>query len=308
MYYFCSVENKDTTHICPICGCAGTSHFANCKDYAVSGETYELLRCDGCGVIYTIDTPLEEDKDTYSKLQQELYRADKPQKLFDRIYYHMRFVTIRRRTKLIEELTRLKKGRLLNYGAKSGYFSNKMENRGWLVTSLEEYHEHRVFSLEMFHHRMLEMSEIDNLPAESFDVITLWHIFEHHSNPGELIDKLYSLLKPNGILLIACPNTDSYDAEHYGADWAAWDVPRHLWHFNPSSLMTFCKRHNFVLMYHKRIPFDVFYISILSEQYRNRKFKVLRGLLNGLYFWMKTNRQRGRSSSIVYGFRKISDK
>lgn len=308
MYYFCNVNNKETTYTCPICGSAATSHFAKCKDYAVSGETYELQRCENCGVIYTIDTPLDEDRNTYSKLQQELDRADKPRRIFDRIYYNMRFVTIRRRIRLIEELTRLKKGRLLNYGAKSGYFSSRMANRGWNVTSLEEHFEHRIFSLEMFHHRMLEISEIDNLRPESFDVITLWHIFEHHSNPGQLIDKLHSLLKPNGILLIACPNSDSFDAAHYGPYWAAWDVPRHLWHFNPASLMTFCRKHNFVMMYHKRIPYDVFYISLLSERYKSRHFKVLKGLLTGFYYWMKTNRHRGGSSSIVYGFRKISDR
>lgn len=298
------MSGEEGKRICPLCGSSDTGHFTNCRDHAVSGETYGLVKCNSCSVIFTIDTPDRENRDTYSKLEQELYRADKPGRFFDRVYYNMRFISIRRRVKLIENLTRLKSGRLLNYGAKSGFFSNSMENRGWNVTSLEEYHEHRVFSLEMFHHRMMELSEIDNLPVGSYDVITMWHTFEHEEEPGRLIDRMYSLLKPNGLLVIACPNTISYDAAHYGSDWAAWDVPRHLWHFNPQSIIKFCIKHRFILMYHKRIPLDVFYISMLSEKYKGTRFATLRGLAIATYFWLKTFGHRDGSSSIVYAFRK----
>ncbi len=302
------MKNNEATYVCPLCGSGATSLFAEVGDYAVSNESYKLIKCDTCGIIHTVDAPVGDMKEDYRTLEQELYRADHPQRLFDRIYYNMRFITIRRRIRLIENLTRLKKGKLLNYGAKSGFFSSRMSDRGWKVTSLEEYHEHRIFSLEMFHHRMMELSEIDSLPAESYDVITLWHFFEHHKNPEQLIDKLRALLKPNGLLLIACPNTDSYDAAYYGQYWAAWDVPRHLWHFNPSSMLKLGLRHNLILMYHKRIPFDVFYISLLSEQYRNKRYKTLRGLAMGVYFWYKSNWRRGKSSSIVYVFRKNNTK
>lgn len=298
------MSRKSQTSICPLCGSTDTCHFADCKDHAVSNETYELVQCKSCGIIFTDGTPLEEHKENYSKLNQELTRADNPKRLLDKVYYYMRFISIRRRVRLILDQTRLKEGRLLNYGAKSGYFSSRMENIGWHVTSLEEYHEHRVLSLELFHHRMMELTEIDSLPHGSYDAVTLWHTFEHESNPGVLIDKIYSLLKPNGVLLIACPNIESYDALHYGREWAAWDVPRHRWHFNPSSLMSFCLRHKFILMYHKRMPFDVFYISLLSEKYRGSHFAVLKGFFVGLHYWFKTIWKRDKSSSIVYIFRK----
>ena len=301
------MAEQNQQHVCPLCGNRGTVHFKKCVDFAVSKEQYELVQCPECGVIFTLDTPDSDSSDTYSKLQQELYRADHPKRLFDRIYYNMRFVTIRRRIKLVESLTRLRSGRLLNYGAKSGYFSSRMADRGWNVTSLEQYHEHRVFSLEMFHHRMMDLPELDNLPVGTFDMVTLWHTFEHHPNPSELADKMYSLLKPNGLLLIACPNTDSLDAQHYGEYWAAWDVPRHRWHFNPTSLMEFCRRHRFILMYHKRIPFDVFYISMLSERYRGKFLRSIRGIIKGTYFWLMTFSRRDKSSSIVYVFRKKID-
>ena len=195
-------------------------------------------------------------------------------------------------------------GSLLNYGAKTGFFSHKMERRGWKVTSVEKYHEERLFSLEMFHHRMIDVPDMALLQAGTFDVITMWHVFEHSHHPNELLDRFYELLRPGGILVMACPNIRSTDAMHYGPYWAAYDVPRHLWHFNPNSITGLAYRHGFTLMHHEKMPYDSFYISILSERHLRHRMAFLRGMLQGLRSWRISITKRGRSSSLVYVFRK----
>ena len=172
------------------------------------------------------------------------------------------------------------------------------------MASVEKYHEERLFSLEMFHHRMIDVPEMDALHAGTFDVITMWHVFEHCHNPNQLLDRFYELLRPGGILVMACPNICSTDAMYYGPYWAAYDVPRHLWHFNPGSLSALAYKHGFTLMHHEKMPFDSFYISILSEKHLRHRMPFIRGMYHGLRSWWISLTRRGRSSSLVYVFRK----
>lgn len=289
---------------CPLCGAQESAPYASCTDAFVSKEPYTLLRCPSCGAVYTLDPPSESEIGKYDKLNLRLKLGDAPKGAMNRLYYYVRHVMLKKKAGIVEEVSYRTGGSLLNYGAKTGYFSHRMEKRGWKVTSVEKYHEERVFSLEMFHHRMIDVPEMDMFHPETFDVITMWHVFEHCYNPGALLDRFYSLLRPGGILIIACPNICSTDAMYYGPYWAAYDVPRHLWHFCPSSLCNLTARHGFILMHHEPLPFDCFYISILSEKQKGHRMAFLRGFCIGLYSWAVSLTHRGKSSSLVYAFRK----
>ena len=262
------------------------------------------MRCPSCGVVYTLDPPSEDEMDRYDKVNLKLKLGDSPSGLIGHLYYRVRTRMLRKKAKIVESQAYRTGGSLLNYGAKTGFFSYKMEKRGWKVTSVEIYHEERLFSLEMFHHRMIDVPEMDALHAGTFDVITMWHVFEHCHNPNQLLDRFYELLRPGGILIMACPNICSTDAMYYGPYWAAYDVPRHLWHFNPGSLSTLAYRHGFTLMHHEKMPFDSFYISILSEKHLRHRMPFIRGMYHGLRSWLISLTKRGRSSSLVYVFRK----
>ena len=289
---------------CPLCGALGQIPYANCTDYMVSKEPYTLMRCPSCGVVYTLDPPSETEMANYDKINLKLKLGDAPKGLIGRLYYHVRTRMLRKKAKIVEAQSYRTNGSLLNYGAKTGFFSNMMVRRGWKVTSVEKYFEERQFSLEMFHHRMIDVPEMDSLHDGTFDVITMWHVFEHCYHPNELLDRFYKLLRPNGILVMACPNVRSTDAMKYGPYWAAYDVPRHLWHFNPSSISNLLQKHGFTLMHHEKMPFDSFYISILSEKQMRHKMPFFRGMMKGLYSWIVSVTHRGRSSSLVYVFRK----
>jgi predicted SAM-dependent methyltransferase len=296
--------NYQVYDCCPLCGSKQISFHADCTDYAVSKERFTLLRCMDCGFVFTKGAPLEEDLLRYEKLKQKLMLGDAPKGIFNKIYYRVRSLMLIRKANIVERYAYMNKGNLLNYGAKTGYFSNCMVRRGWRVTSIERYHEERLFSLEFFHHRMHDTNELPSLQPGSFDVVTMWHVFEHAHDPGELLRTFYKLLKPNGILLIAAPNISSTDAEYYGAEWAALDVPRHLWHFTPITINKLASNYGFTLMHHEGMPFDSFYISMLSEKNRNHKFPHLSGFMIGLNSWYVSLRHRERSSSLIYIFRK----
>lgn len=289
---------------CPLCGALGQLPYANCTDFTVSKESFTLLRCPECGIVYTANPPKESDIARYDKLELKLKLGDSPKGLVNRLYYYVRLRTLNNKARIVESQSYRTGGSLLNYGAKTGFFSHRMERRGWKVTSIEKYHQERLFSLEMFHHRIFDVQEMEQLHYETFDVITLWHVFEHCYEPESLLDKFFNLLRPNGILVMACPNICSTDARHYGAYWAAYDVPRHLWHFNTSSLCNLALKHGFTLMHREKMPFDCFYISVLSEKHKRHCFPFLRGMLYGLYCWLISLVRQDTSSSLVYVFRK----
>lgn len=295
------IKNQIT---CPLCGCNDCRPYMKCTDYTISHEQYDLAQCTDCKVVFTQNPPSDNDLENYDKVSIRQKLGDKPEGLVNRLYYHMRSAMLPRKARIVERQAYRNSGTLLNYGAKTGFFSSVMEKRGWNVTSVEKYHEERVFSLEMFHHRMIDLHEMSLLHEQSFDVITLWHVFEHNGQPGQLLDRFYSLLRPNGILIMACPNICSADAAHYGPYWAAYDVPRHLWHFNPESICNLAGRHGFTLMHHEPLPYDCFYISILSERHMGHRLPFLRGMAKGFRFWCKSLSKRGQSSSLVYVFRK----
>ena len=161
---------------CPICGASGQIPYANCTDFTVSKESYTLMRCPSCGVVYTLDPPSEDEMDRYDKVNLKLKLGDSPSGLIGRLYYRVRTRMLRKKARIVESQAYRTGGSLLNYGAKTGFFSYKMEKRGWKVTSVEKYHEERLFSLEMFHHRMIDVPEMDALHAGTFDVITMWHV------------------------------------------------------------------------------------------------------------------------------------
>nr|MCU0391623.1 methyltransferase [Thermoflexibacter sp.] len=101
-------------------------------------------------------------------------------------------------------------------------------------------------------------------------------------------------------LIIAVPNHQSYDAKHYQAHWAAYDVPRHLWHFSPTSLELLAERYDFRISDKKIMPFDPFYIALLSEKYKNSRLGMFFGGLHGGIALIKSWLDPNVSSSIIY--------
>ena len=211
---------------------------------------------------------------------------------------------LQRKANLVEKLTLLKNGKILDYGAGTGHFSRTMAAKGWNVTAIEKNAKARELAQQEFGFGMLPVEALSGIADREMDVVTMWHVMEHVQDPDNMWKELYRILDDTGIAIIAVPNCSSYDAQKYKEHWAAYDVPRHLWHFTPSTIMRWGEKHGFLLERQYTMPFDGFYISMLSEQNKGSRLHALKGFWSGFKGWMAQWKRRSASSSIIYVFRK----
>ena len=192
------------------------------------------------------------------------------------------------------------KGDLLDLGAGTGAFVQFMHLAGWKAIGMEPDDGARERARKMNGVDLLPVSEFMNQRKESFDAITLWHVLEHVHDLHGYLDQLKLLLRPNGKIFIAVPNYLSYDADYYKKYWAAYDVPRHLYHFSPDAMKALLRKHDLRLLQTKPMWFDAFYISLLSEKYKGGSAQWMKGLYRGFLSNVQALFKNERSSSLIY--------
>lgn len=104
-------------------------------------------------------------------------------------------------------------------------------------------------------------------------------------------------------MFIALPNLESFDAKHYKAFWAAYDVPRHLYHFSQTSFTRLAQKEKLKLIDVKPMVFDSYYVSLLSEKYKTGKSNIINAFSNG-YNSNKIAKKSGQYSSLIYVLQK----
>jgi SAM-dependent methyltransferase len=211
---------------------------------------------------------------------------------------------LQRKLRIVEKATGLTRGNILDIGCGTGYFAGTMQEASWVVTGIEPNEKARDFGISRFKIKVLSPDRISDLSDNSFDCITMWHVMEHFHDPFRYSVEIARMLEKDGICITAMPNCDSADAEYYGSSWAAYDVPRHLWHFNPSTVKRFWEKKGFEIVGIIRLPLDVFYISILSEKNKGLKIPFIRGLMTGSVFALKSLLNKNKCSSLIYFLRK----
>lgn len=288
---------------CPVCNSGDISHYLRCSDHFLSRDEFDLFKCSSCGFIFTQDHPDEKNSGKY--YESDEYASHNDNKGISGILYNAsRKIMFRKKLRLIRKVAGLNNGRLLDIGSGSGHFLAGMKNAGWDTSGIEINEKARKQSASKFGLEVLEPHLISTLKQECFDCITLWHVLEHFHDPFTYTNEIRRLLKPGGVCIVALPNCSSYDALHYGAYWAAYDVPRHLWHFNSDTFMKFSAKAGLKLTEIHSLPLDVFYISMLSEKYKGTRLYFLRGILRSLWFSLRSLFYKNRSSSLVYIVRK----
>ena len=285
---------------CPICSSDKISILFDCTDHFVTGETFPVARCNECGFSFTQDRPEESEAGKYYESDSYISHSDTSRGLINKLYRFARNMMLRKKAKLVKRLTKLEKGSILDIGSGTGYFASEMKKAGWDAKGIEINEKARDFSISSFGLEISAPSQIGKLISRSFDCITLWHVLEHSDDPDAYMTEIRRLLKPGGTCIIALPNSNSYDALHYGRYWAAWDVPRHLWHFTPSTFHRFAENAGFSLTGLRSLPLDVFYISALSEKYKGSKLNFIIGMIRGKWWWLMTLLNKERTSSLIY--------
>jgi 2-polyprenyl-3-methyl-5-hydroxy-6-metoxy-1,4-benzoquinol methylase len=265
-------------------------------DHSVSGEEFTLKYDKEFEMYKTYPQPSSEDLLRYYVSKDYISHTSSKRNLIERLYHMVRSYMLRSKLRILAKYSE-PKGSLLDIGCGTGDFLMAADKKGWNVVGVEPNHHAR----EKASSKGLEVYDIDRLlkfADATFDVITLWHVLEHLPNLEDHIKLFKKLLRPGGLLVIAVPNYKSFDAMHYGEFWAAFDIPRHLWHFSKLSIESLFLRYNLILFLIKPMWFDSFYVSILSEKYKKSNFGFIKGVMIGFISNLKGLHSRNFSSQI----------
>ena len=264
------------------------------KDYSVSGEEFELLLDEELQLLKTHPQPSPEKLGSYYESDDYISHTDGKRSLFEKLYHTVKQKALRDKIKLIEQF-QPKKGKILDIGAGTGDFLVMAQKNGWKITGLEPSEKAKGIAMAK---GVSFAEDLADMPDHSTDVITMWHVLEHVPDVEAQITELKRILKPDGVIIIAVPNFKSYDAQHYGKFWAAYDVPRHLWHFSKTAIKKLFGKQDLELIKIFPMKFDSFYVSLLSEKYKTGKMNFVKGFFTGLRSNIKATRNFEYSSHI----------
>jgi 2-polyprenyl-3-methyl-5-hydroxy-6-metoxy-1,4-benzoquinol methylase len=292
---------------CPICNKEEIANLLHTKDYALTGEDFQIIQCANCTLEFTHPAPSKEAIAPYYNFPSYISHTDTKEGFVNQIYHKVRNRTLTQKTNWVQSLFTGHKGQLLEVGAGTGAFAHSMFKKGWKVTALEPDATSRQRALENYDINLLPIEELFQLESAKYDVITLWHVLEHVHDLNAYMKTFNSLLKPNGRLIIAVPNYTSYDAGFYKNYWAAYDVPRHLYHFSPLSMHFLAKKHKMSIVQKLPMWYDSFYVSLLSEKYKKSGMVgIMRAFFVGCISNLIALRNADRGSSIIYEIKKIN--
>ena len=252
--------------------------FITVKDFSVSGESFSLLLNEEYQILKTHPQPTLDKLGSYYEFEDYISHTDGKRTLFEKMYHFIKRKAIRDKVSLINSYQPLK-GRILDIGAGTGDFLLECKNQNWDILGIEPNDKAKEIAVGK---GIKFGNTIEKLESNSFDVITMWHVLEHVPDVEHQVAELKRLLQPSGTIIIAVPNFKSYDAQYYKEFWAAYDVPRHLWHFSKTAIEKLFDKQNMNLEDIKPMWFDSFYVSLLSEKYKSGKMNFISGFFIGL--------------------------
>ena len=289
---------------CPVCKSSKLQSQLTAIDYTVSGKNFEIWECLSCNLRFTQNIPVEEEIGAFYESEEYISHSNTSQGIINRLYQWVRNYTLKLKRKQVQKISGLQTGTLLDLGCGTGEFLATMKNAGWQTLGLEPDPGARKMAAERWQLTVDDSPKLYDLPESTYDVITMWHVLEHVHRLHDYLDTLNRILKDTGTLMVAVPNYQSRDAGHYGEYWAAYDVPRHLYHFAPTTMAMLMEAHGFQVVEKKAMPFDAFYVSLLSEKYKHGKMRLFSGFWQGFRSWLNAGGKVDASSSILYVIKK----
>jgi len=281
---------------CPVCGSEIFEPFISGSDYFLTGEKFEIVKCNSCGFRFTNPRPKAEELGKYYESAEYISHSDSRKGIFAAVYQQVRKYTLYRKLALISKFHQT--GEILDIGCATGQFLNYMSEHGWKTAGIEPNEKTRERAISEYGLQVFPEEKLDFFNKASFDVITMWHVLEHVSDLKGRMEQLKNLLKPQGTIIIAVPNCNAYDAKIYDKFWAGYDLPRHLYHFTKTDVKLLVEKFGFTIVNILPMKFDAFYVSLLSEKYKSGKMRWLPALWNGFWSNLKSGQKSGHSSLI----------
>jgi 2-polyprenyl-3-methyl-5-hydroxy-6-metoxy-1,4-benzoquinol methylase len=283
---------------CPICNSDAFKPFLRCRDFTVSKEEFSIVECDKCGFKFTNPRPGENEIGKYYQSEEYISHSNTSKGIVNALYQRVRKHTLRQKLTLVNSLS--KKGAILDIGCGTGEFLSTCKSDGWKTTGIEPDPKARKFAAEKYGLDVREEAGLKGLADHSYEVITMWHVLEHVHRLNERVEELKRLKVPGGTIVVAVPNCSSLDANIYGPEWAAYDVPRHLYHFTPKDIETLFGNHGLAVKKILPMKFDSYYVSMLSEKYRSGSPNIIKAAITGLRSNMSAAEDGRTYSSQIY--------
>jgi len=287
--------------VCPLCNSSEIAEALTARDHTVSQKTFSIWECRSCTLRFTQGVPDAASIGVYYQSENYISHTNTRKGLVNSLYHMVRIQTLSDKRRLISSATRMNHGKLLDIGAGTGAFVAHMKQNDWDVTGLEPDEKAREVALTENEVELSPVSDFYSLPPDNYDAITLWHVLEHVHDLHAYVGQLARLLKKEGRIFIAVPNYTSHDAAVYRGAWAAYDVPRHLYHFSPDAMEDLLNKHGLQLQVTRPMWYDSFYISMLSEKYRDGgKGNIIKAVWTGFISDVKAFVDKSRCSSLIY--------
>jgi len=271
--------------------------FLECKDYTVSGELYHVKKNTEFDMLVTV--PVPKNLGDYYKSENYISHTDSKKSVLDKVYQSVKNITLKRKLKVINSFGTSTKN-ILDVGAGTGDFLKVCKDNSWNVFGTEPDLDARNIAAKK---EIILHEDLSKIKNSKFDVITLWHVLEHVENLQKYISELENLLSEKGRLIIAVPNYKSYDAKYYKQHWAAFDVPRHLWHFSQTSIAKLFSEVDMIVEKTLPMKFDSYYVSLLSEKYKSGKMNPVKSFQRGFTSNLKA-KGTNEYSSLIYVLKK----
>ncbi|MCX6284020.1 MAG: class I SAM-dependent methyltransferase [Bacteroidetes bacterium] len=283
---------------CPACNSASFKPFLATLDYFLSQEEFVIVECNNCGLRFTNPRPDIRESVRYYDSEEYISHDTSKKELLTLVYWYARNVMLKKKVSIVSRY--LKGKNILDIGCGTGEFLNFCKNRGLNAFGVELNSKPRETAARNFGLDIRETISDFNRENCKFDCITLWHVLEHIHDLKGTMEAIKKILAPGGVVIIALPNCNSWDALKYEKYWAAYDLPRHLYHFNKTSFENFAGFHQMKI--EKTFPqvLDSYYISLLSEKYRSGKNNLLKAFVNGAISNLKAKKQETGYSSLIY--------
>jgi 2-polyprenyl-3-methyl-5-hydroxy-6-metoxy-1,4-benzoquinol methylase len=285
---------------CPICNSLAIAYVHDSVDFTVSKKKFSIWECHNCFVRFTQNVPSQQEIGPYYKAEAYVSHTNTQKGLINKIYHKVRNYTLKSKRKLIQHETNLSKGNILDIGCGTGAFLNEMKSASWNITGLEPDKKASKMASKLYGINTQNPEVLFQLPKNSYDAITMWHVLEHVHQLHEYIKALHDLIKDNGSIFIAVPNYTSYDASHYEELWAAYDVPRHLFHFSPQSMEVLLNKYGLKLKSIQPMWFDSFYVSMLSQHIKNKRGNIIMAFIIGVFSNINAYFDKKKCSSVIY--------
>ena len=287
---------------CPICSGSNLLKKLDCIDHSTSKKKFIIVSCETCDFTFTNPRPKDNALGEYYKSDMYISHTNNTRGLFNWMYQTVRKYAIGRKLNLLKKTS--KKKNHLDIGCGTGEFLNACKNAGYNTKGIEPSEIAREQAINNFKLSVSEDTNLGQFQENQFDSISMWHVLEHVQSLNKTIEEFNRILSKNGKVIIAVPNHKSWDAKYYREFWAGWDVPIHLWHFSKLSIEKLFLKYNFKLVEKKPMLFDSFYVSLLSEEFKNGRKNFVNGFIIGLISNVIGIFTKRGCSSIIYVFEK----